>query len=191
MPGFQIHIAIGKRYIDKHNEIQNVEEFLDGVIAPDFVEDKSKSHYTVKTPKENLKRYLASKVNLEAFLQENKVESDYEKGVFLHLLTDKLFFTEFLPDEYIKNVDYSTFCKDLYTSYDETNHYLEEKYNIQFNNTMQKKIQKNIQDSKRDKEMDEERGNNILPIGELDKFIEYVSNIDLCTYTKRDKKLIQ
>ena len=56
---------------------------------------------------------------------------------------------------------------------------------------MQKKIQKNIQDSKRDKEMDEERGNNILPIGELDKFIEYVSNIDLCTYTKRDKKLIQ
>ena len=37
--------------------------------------------------------------------------------------------------------------------------------------------------------MDEERGNNILPIGELDKFIEYVSNIDLCTYTKRDKKI--
>lgn len=131
MPGFQIHIAIGKRYIDKYNEIQNVEEFLDGVIAPDFVEDKSKSHYTVKTPKENLKRYLASKVNLETFLQENKVESDYEKGVFLHLLTDKLFFTEFFPDEYIKNVDYITFCKDLYTSYDETNHYLEK--NIIYN----------------------------------------------------------
>lgn len=35
--------------------------------------------------------------------------------------------------------------------------------------------------------MDEERGNNILPIGELDKFIEYVSNIDLCTYIREIK----
>lgn len=47
MPGFQIHIAIGKRYIKKH-KIENTKDFLRGTIAPDFVEDKSKSHYTRK-----------------------------------------------------------------------------------------------------------------------------------------------
>ena len=29
MPGFQITHSYRKKYIDKHNEIQNVEEFLD------------------------------------------------------------------------------------------------------------------------------------------------------------------
>lgn len=72
MPGFQIHIAIGKRCLDKHRNIQKSEDFLNGVIAPDFVEDKTKSHYTIKTPKDNLKEYLKNKVNLEKFLQENK-----------------------------------------------------------------------------------------------------------------------
>lgn len=182
MPGFQIHIAIGKRYLDKHRNIQKSEDFFYGVIAPDFVEDKTKSHYTIKTPKDNLKEYLKNKVNLEKFLQENKIKTDYDKGVLLHLLTDKLFFTEFFSDEYINNVDYSTFCKDLYTSYDETNSYIEEKYNIQFNDVIQEKMQKNIQDSKKEKKMNEEKGRNILPIDELEKFIEYVSNIDLDAY---------
>lgn len=102
----------------------------------------------------------------------------------MHLLTDKLFFTEFFSDEYINNVDYSTFCKDLYTSYDETNSYIEEKYNIQFNDVIQEKMQKNIQDSKKEKKMNEEKGRNVLPIDELEKFIEYVSNIDLDAYIK-------
>lgn len=184
MPGFQIHIAIGKRYLIKHNDIKEEEEFLNGVIAPDFVEDKAKSHYTIETSRDNLKEYLKSKVDLKAFLRENKIETDYEKGVFLHLLTDKLFFTEFFSDDYLNNVEYKTFCKDLYTSYDETNAYIEEKYNIQFNKSIQEKIQRNIEDSKKEKKMDNEKGINILPIEELDKFIEYASSIDIDKYIK-------
>lgn len=184
MPGFQIHIAIGKRYLNKHTDIKEEEKFLNGIIAPDFVEDKTKSHYTKKAPKDNLKEYLKSKVDLDAFLRENKVETDYEKGIFLHLLTDKLFFTEFFSDNYLNNVEYKTFCKDLYTSYDDTNKYIEEKYNIQFNKSIQKKIRENIQYSKKEKKMNDEKGVNILPIEELDKFIEYVSSIDIEKYTK-------
>lgn len=95
-----------------------------------------------------------------------------------------MFFTEFFSDDYLNNVEYKTFCKDLYTSYDETNGYIEEKYNIRFNKSIQEKIQRNIEDSKKEKKMDNEKGINILPIEELDKFIEYVSSIDIDKYIK-------
>ena len=127
MPGFQIHLAIGERYIEKH-DIKNKRQFLKGILAPDFVQNKSISHYTIKTSKENLKEYLKNKVNLEEYFKQNNPKTDYEKGILLHLLTDKLFFTNFFPDEYIENITYQQFCKDLYSSYDETNHYIEEKY---------------------------------------------------------------
>jgi len=53
MPGFTIHIAVAKRYIEKHkSEIKSEEEFIKGAIAPDMNEkmdeiaqDKSKTHY--------------------------------------------------------------------------------------------------------------------------------------------------
>lgn len=183
MPGFQIHIAVGKRYIKKHR-IENTKDFLRGTIAPDFVEDKSKSHYTRKTSKNTLKEYLKNKVDINTFLEENRIDTDYKKGVFLHLLTDKLFFTEFFSDEYINNVDYKTFVRDLYTSYNETNSCIERKYDIHFDSEIQKKMQKNIQESRKEKKMDEEKGKNIIPINKLENFIETVSDIDLNEYIK-------
>ena len=44
MPSHQIHLAIAKRYIEKH-EVEDKEAFIEGSIAPDFVK-----------PKTNLKR---------------------------------------------------------------------------------------------------------------------------------------
>ena len=53
MPGFTIHLAVGKRYIEKHKkQIKNENDFMKGTIAPDLDKDfsqieknKSKSHY--------------------------------------------------------------------------------------------------------------------------------------------------
>lgn len=78
------------------------------------------------------KSHLKSKVNLRKFLEENKVASDYEQGVFLHLLTDYEFFTNFFDKNYIRNVSYDDFCKDLYYSYDQINEYLEKKYYLNY-----------------------------------------------------------
>ena len=37
MPGFIIHIAVGKEYIKKHeNEIKDVDEFIKGIVAQDL-----------------------------------------------------------------------------------------------------------------------------------------------------------
>lgn len=47
MPSFNIHLAVAKRYLDKHNDIKNTLDFYKGSIAPDLTNDKYKTHYTV------------------------------------------------------------------------------------------------------------------------------------------------
>ena len=111
MPGFVIHLAVANEYIRKHqNEIKQKEDFLKGVIAPDFTTDKSKTHYAKDSINTNLKLYLES----------NIVNTDYEKGFFLHLITDCIFY-----QKYFKNLTTS-----LYNDYDVLNKTIIEKYNV-------------------------------------------------------------
>ncbi|MCI9177708.1 MAG: hypothetical protein HFJ28_03900 [Clostridia bacterium] len=183
MPGFHIHLSIGNRYIEKH-KVENEKQFLAGVIAPDF-EEKEKSHYTKACTSDRLIEHLKCKVSIEEFLKEHKLENDYEKGWLLHLITDKLFFTEFFSKEYLENVEYQKFTNDLYASYGKTNSYLEKKYHIEFSQELRERIEQNIQESRKQKKMGEPKsGQDILPIEKLDKFIEEVSNIDLEQYKK-------
>ncbi len=110
MPGFVIHIAIGQEYLRKHN-LNYSKEFIKGIVAPDFTSDKSKTHYG-KSP-----RYT----NLKKFLDNNKIDTDYNKGFFLHLITDYLFY-----NYYVTKIG-----KDgLYNDYDLTNKEIINKYNI-------------------------------------------------------------
>lgn len=46
MASLNVHLAIGKLYLEKNKNISNEEEYYKGIIAPDLVEDKNKSHYT-------------------------------------------------------------------------------------------------------------------------------------------------
>ena len=94
-----------------------------------MVQNKDESHYNLKNRRSSLESYLKNKVNLRKFLEENKVDSDYQQGVFLHLFTDYEFFTSFFDKDYIRNVSYDDFCKDLYYSYDQTNEYLKKNMN--------------------------------------------------------------
>lgn len=188
MPGFNIHLSVAKRYAEKHNEIKNLDDFYKGVLAPDLVEDKKVSHYTVLQDKNNLVKHLENKVNLENYLKSNCVKSDYEKGVFLHLITDYLFFTKFFEKEYLKNVSYNKFLNDLYYSYDETNEYLVKKYGIDYN-SISSKVTDNVNKNKVSIKVS--TGNkNILDISNLDKFIEEVSDVSLKEYENKILKNI-
>ena len=130
MPGFTIHIAIAKRYIENHkSEIKNEEDFIKGVIAPDLnenldkpVEDKSKSHYG------EWGKYQV-KTQIDKFLKDSKVNinQDFWKGYFMHLLTDHYFYNKHFKEEHqeiIKNND------RFYYDYDCLNKELIEKYKI-------------------------------------------------------------
>lgn len=120
MAGYVIHLAIAETYKNNYPEdIENYEEFIKGVISPDSVKDKAITHYGIKS----------SKVNLKSYLEQNEIDSSYNKGYFLHLVTDYLFYNKFL--------DY--FSKDIYNDYDILNKDLIEIFDV--------KIPEGIQDS--------------------------------------------
>lgn len=110
MPGYVVHIAIAQEYLKKHKKDFS-QDFILGTIEPDFTNDKSKSHYG-KSP---------AYTNLGDFLKNNNINSDFEQGFFLHLVTDYLFY-----NYYVEN-----FRKpQIYDDYDFTNQFLMQKYNI-------------------------------------------------------------
>ena len=185
MPGFNIHLAIGKRYIEKQKNkkdvIKNENSFYNGLVAPDLVNDKKISHYTTETNKNNLEKYLLGKVRLDLYLKDNKVETDFEKGVFLHLLTDYLFFNKFFEKEFIKNIDYQDFVRDLYYSYEMANEYLNKKYNIDFS-IFGDRLEKNIRKNKKEKKLEDsdlKEKKLIFSEKDLDEFIEKISSINI------------
>lgn len=111
MPGYVIHIAVANEYIKKHKKKELYDEFIKGVISPDLTNDKIKTHYG-KSP---------AYTNLKEFLNNNEITSSFNRGCFLHLVTDYLFYNYYL-DYYSK--------KEMYHDYDVLNKGLIEKYNI-------------------------------------------------------------
>lgn len=185
MPGFHIHVAIGNKYKNKNKILKDL-DFDKGIVYPDLVEDEIASHYTGYQDKNNLLEYLNNKVNLYEFLKNNDIDSDYSKGVFLHLITDYLFFNYFIDKEYLKNVSYDNFCKDLYYSYDLINDYVFKKYDVKYS-VYEKEIINRIQQSHNDKKMDDKEYLDILHKEKLDYFIDLMSSIDLDKYADKIK----
>lgn len=181
MASFSIHLAVGKRYFEKSNTIKNCKEFYKGVIAPDLVDDKSTTHYCRVQDENNLLVFLPERVRLDKYLKNNSIETDYQKGVFLHLITDHLFYNNFFDSEYLKNIHGEEFWKDLYYSYDITDQYLGDKYQIDYTDFLNQ-VKDSIKKSKKANNITDEKRNNILPLTKLDNFIEYVSDISLENY---------
>lgn len=110
MPGYVIHIATANEYLKKNNIKENKEEFIKGVIFPDSTTDKSKTHYGRSSGNSNIGR----------FLEVNKIDNSFNRGYFLHLITDYLFYNHYLKK----------FSKEIYNDYDIINSKLIEKYNV-------------------------------------------------------------
>lgn len=147
MPGFVIHIAIGQEYLKKHN-LNYSKEFIEGTVAPDFTNDKTKTHYG-RSP-----RYT----NLKKFLDNNKIDNNYNKGFFLHLITDYLFY-----NYYITNIG----KEGLYNDYDLTNKEIINKYNVI------------LLDNVKDKVFFKDGKPKILTLELAYKIIDEISSIDM------------
>lgn len=109
MPGYIIHLAIGKIYA-QHNKIKDLEDFEKGLIAPDMTNDKTKSHYGPYSSQPGLNKYI----------QNNKMFHSYQEGYFLHLVTDYLFYNKFLK----------SWDSAIYEDYDKLNARIVHKYEI-------------------------------------------------------------
>lgn len=148
MPGYVIHLAIAEEYLAK-NKKENYNEFVDGVIYPDETDNKYKTHYWNEM----------RSVNLFNFLKEYNINTSFNKGYFLHLLTDYLFYNKYI--EY-----WST---DIYTDYDILNSYLIERYSVK----LPTRIKKYVHQAEKGKKL------KILSKEVVDKFIEDLSNLNL------------
>ena len=155
MAGYIIPLAVAEAYIKKHSEdVKDYNKFIEGVVAPDSVSDKSITHYGEKS----------SKVNLKCFLEAKEIDDDYNKGYFLHLVTDYIFYNKFLE----------CFSKSIiYNDYDILNRKLQEKYKV--------KIPKGIEESVFYKEGE----TKILELESVIKFIEEVSDYKLSDIKER------
>ena len=109
MPGYVIHLAVGKVY-ERNNKIEDIESFEKGIIAPDLTDDKTKTHYGPNSSQPDLNKYI----------KENKVLNSFKEGYFLHLLTDYLFYNKFLEK----------WDSSIYKDYDILNDRIKEKYKI-------------------------------------------------------------
>ena len=169
MPGFTIHIAIAKEYAKKHNnEIKNINEFIEGTIAPDYISVenknicKSETHYGIwgDWTRDDQKIYL------DKFLQDEKVDlsKDYWKGYFIHLLADdyfdRIYFREGAKQA---KANQDTFHND----YDCLNAEIIKRYHVE----VMEKIKKYMNETKEEPKY--------LKLEKIIQFIEEVSNMDL------------
>lgn len=153
MPGYVIHLSVAEEYLKKNTKKEDYKEFIEGVIFPDSVKDKSLTHYGEKS----------SKSNLYKFLLENKIDNSFNRGYFLHLLTDYLFYNRYID----------TFSKDIYNDYDILNDYLINKYDV--------KLPEKIKESVFFKEGEL----HILSLDVIEKLINEISNMDLDEISKQ------
>lgn len=184
MASFHIHLAISNIFAEK-NKISDNNAFFQGTMDPDMTENKDISHYTGLKDRSNLGEYLKQKVCLYEYLKQNNIDSDYQKGVFLHLITDYLFYNHFLDESYIRKTSYQDYIRDLYFSYSEISDYLINKYDLDFKE-YEKKITENIEFYRKKRNANNfEQCNNIIPYDKLDIFIEEVASINIDKYKNK------
>ena len=157
MPGYVIHIAIATQYIKKHNNIKNEEEFIKGTIYPDSVSEKKLTHYG-KSP---------AYTYLKGFLDNNNIDTDFNKGHFLHLIADYLFY-----NKYLNKLE----KPQIYDDYDYLNRYLINKYDIKIPEEIKDKVFfKDGEPKLLSKELVEQIIEEVSEI-DFEKIIEEISN---------------
>lgn len=131
MASLMIHHVVGQEYCKRHN-IESVASFLKGNIIPDLIPDKKLSHFSVQCRNRTYTESIKNKVVLRSFCEKNEISSDFNKGIFLHLITDQVFFHQYLlrNPKYIEieNENQLLIQEILYRDYHRNNKYLMDKH---------------------------------------------------------------
>lgn len=124
-----MHLAIAEEYM-KHNFIKNRTAFLDGTLEPDLLPDKISSHFGSYEKPKSIRELLKSRMSLEKYVRESEITSDFEKGYFLHMIVDDLFY-EYIYSEDIEQQTPEQAKVDMYSDYDFVTHHILLKYKIE------------------------------------------------------------
>lgn len=154
MPGYLIHLSIAQNYISQ-KQIKSQNEFIRGTILPDLLKKQGiDSHFgSSKSP------------NFDNFFLQYPHFGDFEKGYFLHLVTDYLFYNNVL----------TSWSKDIYKDYNILSCYLINKYQITIPKELWEIVKFDVGILK------------VLKIDEVDNFIRSTSNTTCENYYKMFK----
>ena len=159
MPSLVMYLAIAKKYMEKHPE-ENEEEFIEGILAPDRKRnlrvEKDRLHYGESSHRPDLNRYC----------QDEGLESSYNRGYFLNLLTDYLFYNRYLQE----------YSADIFYDFKRMNKRIEDKYDVHVPEGLESRVRYKDGDLK---SVDEES---------VYKFIDTVGSLDLEQYREHTDK---
>lgn len=110
MASLILHQIIGEKYCNQNN-ITNPQEFLKGNISPDILPNKEACHYKEYRPYTTYLSAVKDRVNLSAFCQDKDINTDYDLGYFLHLVTDYVFYNRLITN----NDRFNDFCSREYS----------------------------------------------------------------------------
>lgn len=157
MPSLIMYLAIAKKYIEKHPE-ESEEEFIKGILAPDIKRnlkaEKARLHYGEQS---------SHRPDLNRFYQERGLDSSYNRGYFLNLLSDYLFYNRFLQEYSIS----------IFHDFRKMNRRIKDKYRIDLPQELESRIK--FEDGELSS-IDEES---------VYKFIDSVSQLDLEKYKEQ------
>ena len=135
MPSQMTHLAIAKRYLEKHPQtIRDVQSFLDGNVLPDLNPNKAASHCGVRTERYDILKHNREKVSFTNFAATHDLSDDLNKGQYLHLYVDYQFYNVFLLD-YFRRVEREQTSIDLYETTRRDDAYLMKKYGVNYTDT--------------------------------------------------------
>lgn len=136
MPSQITHLAVAKRFIEKHpHVIKDMQRFFDGSVVPDLDPDKGKSHCGIRTEKHDILKYNREKVNPEKFLATHNLSDDFDKGQYLHLYVDYKCYNEFLLDYFQQDKPSKQINIDIYEASRRDDEYLSQKYGVTYADT--------------------------------------------------------
>ena len=142
MPCLAMHLAVAKKYLEKHPE-ENKEEFILGTIAPDInmpnindyikgvTDDKNSHHFGLNFKTDNMIEYMKKKVDFDLFFKSNDIDTTFLRAYFLHLLCDYRFFGEYITDERLFGLSFQEAAKIGFNDYDLITPILISKYDLE------------------------------------------------------------
>lgn len=106
-----LHLLVAKEYCKKHNIVDD-SIYLAGAIYPDIQEDKVASHFGVKIKPKSIRDALDSKIDIKAVLENLDLNDEFHRAIFLHLLTDYIYYN-YLYNEELEKVSIMQVLADI------------------------------------------------------------------------------
>jgi len=187
MASFLTHLAVAKEYLRKNPDaVKDVQAFYDGSVISDLASDKDLTHsFFHRTEESNMLVRLREKINLDKFASHDPIGNDLGLGIFLHLLTDKVYYEKMFTDEYLLSVDLKQFQKEHGQTMSTHESFIGEHFDVSFDMTspqVNEQIVANIGDRQAStalKPQERPMENTIFSQEELLRFIDEVSSMDL------------